>query len=1008
MTNDKQIAIVHVSDFHAREEKSSEIQIRIKAFFADLDKQGIKPDLVVVSGDIAFSGIPAEYDFAYNYFFEPLKKRFRVPSERIVICPGNHDIDRSTIDIVSEKGLRASIIDSDTAEEYLDHVTHSLPRQVNYRAFISKVYGKTFDRSWFHSVHQLKGVKVGVAAFDSAWRCADDYSKEQLFLTLRQVGELQKSIGESHLKIAVMHHPSTWYHPSEQTIVLSDLRRGFDLILTGHLHEAESYCIATPTSEFVQCTVPSFFEGTVQGVSDGYNIYVIDYPARKMTVHYRTFFRKRAAYDKNVEHAADGCNIVDLPTTDLAHYESAVLAQTITASGSSLVGQITKSLKELQHLDQPVLVTPLVRALEWTNMGKSYKKLAEPAHHANQSSCIVYGPPDVGTTIFLQSVASEINREDNTRYALYIDHLTQPLLKKTKENLLQLVRKLLGDHGVSETSVSLSLIVDHLPTEDIALLKLLLTTAMEQKWHIMVSIKNYFVFESLAASEKESGLQFIEVCHWGPSRLRQFIRGYLQSQKIDVDTDAAFQFVRNSLAISDLPVTPIIAALYLRVFTELGNQMSGLSFIRLLERLEERNLDSNNTSSSYSIYNLRVLLRKLAQLCFTTNRDDVPVAEYKDIIGSFFKSRYLDIDTDKFVQRLSESGIIRITEDGMVSFTCRVFYNFYLAQALEHGEVSLHEHLAKLDNVLCLGDAMAFYAGRKRDDETLATELLRCIEDEYVTDGNITADDLERHIKHLLNPKEPVEKKDEIASSALKTTIDYERADADFAKSQSTHKDYDRTIKKYTPPSDKIGFLAREIICLKLFYNVFRNAEHLDGKKKAELLDRILDYHIHCNMRLIELYKTAMSDEAFGSFIAYIVTIGGQTFLSQNIGTSALRITIDELLKTTTNDFKRFLLLCLYADLRLPSYASLMESFLSTTEKTSLIEMAYVKIHELMVLYEGEHIPAALISAFNKAFEKRQMLYKKLHPINMQQLRDRALAQAKRQHMLVKQAKEAE
>gem|GEM_PF-4241150 len=78
---------------------------------------------------------------------------------------------------------------------------------------------------------------------------------------------------------------------------------------------------------------------------------------------------------------------------------------------------------------------------------------------------------------------------------------------------------------------------------------------------------------------------------------------------------------------------------------------------------------------------------------------------------------------------------------------------------------------------------------------------------------------------------------------------------------------------------------------------------------------------------------------------------------------------------TTNNAFKQFLLHCLYADLRLPSYASLFESFVATVDNPSLIEMCYVKIYELMLLYEGNKIPAALISAFNRAFERRQLLY---------------------------------
>lgn len=184
--------------------------------------------------------------------------------------------------------------------------------------------------------------------------------------------------------------------------------------------------------------------------------------------------------------------------------------------------------------------------------------------------------------------------------------------------------------------------------------------------------------------------------------------------------------------------------------------------------------------------------------------------------------------------------------------------------------------------------------------------------------------------------------------------------------------------------------------------------EHLEGPEKEKLLNRILDFHMHCNMRLIDFFRSAIEDEDYHSFIAYTLTIGGQVFMSQNMGSSELRITIEKLLKQTKNEFKKFLLLCLYADLRLPNYAHLLENFLKATDKKALIEMGFVKIYELLVLYEGTKIPTSLISAFNMAFDKRQHLYGKFDQINLQRLRDRALQEAKRQHTITVQSKESE
>lgn len=797
---DSTITIVHVSDLHAREGKESEFQKRTKAFFSDVEKLSLALDLVVVTGDIAFSGRSNEYDLAYSSFFEPIQKRLHLSSDRVIVCPGNHDINRTQIDQLVEKGLQSSITDTITAEDFLDH-PECLKRQNSYISFISKLYGKTFDRCRFSSEYTIKGLTLGFAAFDSSWRCSDDKSEGRLFLTMRQINELYEKVQNANLKIAIMHHPLNWFHPSESKDVLSDLRRQFDVVLTGHLHNAESYSMVTPASEYIQFTVPSLFDGSISEIPDGYNIYSIDYPERKITVNYRKFIRNRISFDRNVDHAPDGIATFSLPTTALTHYRTAMLAQKITSAGNDLLETIKNSLKDIQRLEQPVLVTPLVKELEWGQFGKTYRKVPNPIEFAIHNSCLVYGPPDVGTTIFLKSIAAEINCNAKNRFAVYVDYHSQTYFEKSEEHLLRYIKNKTDEAGIDSGDVSLSLIVDHISATGIESLNLLLKTALKYKWHIVASVKSDVIFDTLSASEKDSGLRFLNICHWGPSRLREFINAFIKSEKLKMDSDAAFQFVRNSFAISDLPVTPIVAALYLRAFTELGSQLTGLPFLRLLERIEERNLDREQLSSTYSIYNFRLWLRKLSVLCFQNERNDFSLQEYKSYIKDYFESKNLEVDVDRFIEYLTKSGIVAIDGE-YIYFTYCAFLDFYLAQALETKELSITGHLCNLDRALCLGDAMAFYAGRKRDDQGVASDLLRCIEDEYQNAKEITADDLENHIKHLLSQPTPMDARDEVATKALESKIDYEQADKDFEEMQASHREVSRSIRKYSPPSE--------------------------------------------------------------------------------------------------------------------------------------------------------------------------------------------------------------
>lgn len=517
--------------------------------------------------------------------------------------------------------------------------------------------------------------------------------------------------------------------------------------------------------------------------------------------------------------------------------------------------------------------------------------------------------------------------------------------------------------------------------------------------HLVICIKNDILFDSLAASLPDEGVRFLRLRYWGPSRLREFSKRYIEATGLTIDPDVAVKFIWDSLSICDLQVTPFLVTLYLRVFFEFGGKITSISFVRLLERLEEGSLDQTEASTNYSIYNLRLMLRWLAVSCYYSSTLGVPRSEYENYIASYFSDKALEVDARKFIGHLVNSGIIAIDSEDSVSFSCIVFFNYYLSQAIETRQINLDEHLQVIHKALRLGDALAYYAGRHRDEKHLAMELLRGIEETYPATKELTSEDLEKYIRHLLNPKDEESRKDEITKEAVDSRLDYLKADERFEYQQENSGTVGRRIVHATPPKDKIETVAWNIMALKTFYNVFRNLEHISGDIKKRLFGRILDYHLYCNMDLIDLYSDAMDDDQFTSLCAYMVTIGGESFLSQNVGSYSLQQTIDELLKETKNDLKVFLLLCIYADLRLPGYAGRLESFLSETDSVSLLEMGYAKIYELLVLYEGKNLPASLISAFNCAFDQRQRHYGRMDPINLQRLRDRALSEVRKKFL---------
>jgi len=93
---------LHLSDFHFGSKKDWRQDRVLDHFKRDikglLDKANLQPDWVFVTGDIAFSGKPEQYQIASENFREINKILGLRPSRDWFIAPGNHDVDRDRVD----------------------------------------------------------------------------------------------------------------------------------------------------------------------------------------------------------------------------------------------------------------------------------------------------------------------------------------------------------------------------------------------------------------------------------------------------------------------------------------------------------------------------------------------------------------------------------------------------------------------------------------------------------------------------------------------------------------------------------------------------------------------------------------------------------------------------------------------------------------------------------------------------------------------------------------------
>lgn len=266
--NRDEINILHLSDLHFGIEKhqtstGKRQKFRQRERFGKLietlkDDAGVppewKPDIVIISGDIAWSGDKEEYEEFSNEFLIPLMKTLNLNIQRIIACPGNHDIIRDNADGYQRPN-------SYTRELQIKTITRESIKSVR-KAHFEDYVEMLCDgdpQKLCRAVTIPEWPWVRFLVMNSAWDCRDDEDEGTLRVGLDLLEEIAGEDSEGEIVVSVFHHPHTevedfdakgckqkrnWLHVSEREpeqeggICFSNfLEQHSDFILNGHIHK---------------------------------------------------------------------------------------------------------------------------------------------------------------------------------------------------------------------------------------------------------------------------------------------------------------------------------------------------------------------------------------------------------------------------------------------------------------------------------------------------------------------------------------------------------------------------------------------------------------------------------------------------------------------------------------------------------------------------------------------------------------------------------------------------
>lgn len=276
-----EIRWLHLSDFHFRQSQSWSqdyvLTSLLKSIRGSLKKLG-RPDLLFITGDVAFSGKQEEYVLAQEFVLELLKQT-GLPSERLFIIPGNHDVDRAK-EPDAFVGARVTLKGPTEVDRFLadrDRCATLFKRQKAFRDFANGISppdngGYTAD-SFFHTkCVKIGPIQVNVVLLDSCWLSeGGKLDIGNLLIGDRQVIEASAQCSMSALKFALTHHPLSWLRDFEQVVIENRLlEEHTHVMLRGHVHSSDLRSVEAREKRLTVFTAGAAFESRTADNSYSY------------------------------------------------------------------------------------------------------------------------------------------------------------------------------------------------------------------------------------------------------------------------------------------------------------------------------------------------------------------------------------------------------------------------------------------------------------------------------------------------------------------------------------------------------------------------------------------------------------------------------------------------------------------------------------------------------------------------------------------------------------------
>jgi 3',5'-cyclic AMP phosphodiesterase CpdA len=285
-------------------------------------------DLVIFSGDIAFSGKQSEYADAQRELIEPLRRQLGEDTV-FFFAPGNHDLDRSELADIPPDWNKLIISKGSDRQKAIGDLLYKKKKALailapfdNFYKFSAENKCEYAEGTTVVSRTLKRGqASLGVVAINTAFCCnrhkispADDPKNEAwdygvLSITERQLQDAIAKVKGSNVRILVMHHPISWMHESEQPLLEQLISSKFDLVLYGHEHLPRFSSVSGNFGDIKFVPAGSAYAsrwGINPRYTNAFNFGVIDLPSGEGAIHHRRWAEENGEWQRDERYWPEG------------------------------------------------------------------------------------------------------------------------------------------------------------------------------------------------------------------------------------------------------------------------------------------------------------------------------------------------------------------------------------------------------------------------------------------------------------------------------------------------------------------------------------------------------------------------------------------------------------------------------------------------------------------------------------------------------------------------------